>query len=88
MFIDDDIARLAGLVDGQPITEADAEGWIPRTCFKHGPPGRVGIELEYVVHQLGSEPSRHLEPEQLRKLFDDIFTRPLNSSFTVEPGGR
>jgi glutamate--cysteine ligase len=86
--IDDDVARLAGLVDGQPITEAEAEGWIPRTCFKHGPPHRVGIELEFFVHHDGPEPPRHLEPERLQKLFDDLENRPLDSSFTVEPGGQ
>ena len=84
----DDVARLAGLVDGQPITEAEAEGWIPRTCFKHGPPGRVGIELEYLVHQDDPISARHLEPERLQKLFDDLDNRPLDSSFTVEPGGQ
>jgi len=98
--IDDDVARLAGLVDGQPITEAEAEGWIPRTCFKHGPPGRVGIELEYLIHQDVQQPAqldvhqgdpasaRHLDRERLQKLFDDLDTRSLDSSFTVEPGGQ
>jgi hypothetical protein len=33
--IEDDVARHTGLVDGQPLTEAEAEGWIPKTCFKH-----------------------------------------------------
>ena len=85
--IDND-ARLTGLVDGQPITESEAEGWIPKTCFKHGPPGRIGIELEYLVHQDDPVSARHLEPERLQKLFEDLDNRPLDSSFTVEPGGQ
>jgi glutamate--cysteine ligase len=84
----DEVAHLADLVNGQPLTEAEAEGWIPRTCFKHGPPGRIGIELEFVVHQDGPLPARHLEPGRLQKLFDDLDHQPLNSSFTVEPGGQ
>jgi glutamate--cysteine ligase len=86
--IEDDVARLAGLVDGQPITEAQAEGWIPKTCFKHGPPGRVGIELEFLVHDDGPVTARHLDSERLQKLFDDLDHRSLDSSFTVEPGGQ
>jgi hypothetical protein len=31
------------------LSEPAAGTWIPRTCFKHGPPGRVGVELELVV---------------------------------------
>jgi glutamate--cysteine ligase len=84
----DEVARSAQLVEGQPLTEAGAEGWIPRTCFKHGPPGRVGIELEFVVHRDSPTRARHLEPEQLRRLFDDLDNQPLDSSFTVEPGGQ
>lgn len=88
MSIDDDVASFAGVVDGQPLTEAQAEGWLPRTCFKHGPPGRVGIELEFLVHEDGPAPARHLDPKRLQELFDDLDNRPLDSSFTVEPGGQ
>jgi len=86
--IDDDVARLAGLVDGQPITEADAEGWVPKTCFKHGPPGRVGIELEFLVHEASPDAARHLDSDRLQKLFDDLDQQELDSNFTVEPGGQ
>jgi glutamate--cysteine ligase len=70
---------------GQPITEADAEGWLPKTCFKHGPPGRIGVELEYVVHTLGST---HVPPWQLRRLHEELAELPLDSRFTSEPGGQ
>ena len=32
-----------------PLSEAAAEAWIPRTCFKNGPPSRVGVEVELLV---------------------------------------
>lgn len=84
----DDTTPLAGEVDSQPLTEAQAEGWVPRTCFKHGPPGRAGIELEYLVHSEGPAPARHLDREALRKIFDHLDHTCLVSRFTVEPGGQ
>src|SRR3954468_21394863 len=91
----DDVARPMGLVDGQPITEAEAEGWIPRTCFKHGPPRQIGIELEFLVHRErdhdrgdGDRHAQHLSTEQLHKLIEDLDDQPLHSKFTVEPGGQ
>ncbi|MCD5309327.1 glutamate-cysteine ligase family protein [Kineosporia babensis] len=72
---------------GQPLTESDAEGWIPRTCFKHGPPRRIGIELEFLLHR-DTDPPEHLEPDKIRRLHQDLSTQPFRSSFTVEPGGQ
>ncbi|WP_285616431.1 glutamate-cysteine ligase family protein [Kineosporia sp. NBRC 101677] len=91
----EDLAPEAGPADGpvkhphpgQPLTESDAEGWIPRTCFKHGPPRRVGIELEFQVHR-DVDPPEHLAPDKLRRLHEDLRVQPLRSSFTVEPGGQ
>jgi glutamate--cysteine ligase len=78
--------RTIDLSPGQPISEADAEGWLPKTCFKHGPPGRIGIELEYVVHARDSV--AHVPPDQLRRLYASVEALPLDSRFTVEPGGQ
>ncbi|MDP9826959.1 glutamate-cysteine ligase family protein [Kineosporia succinea] len=91
----EDLAQAAGPAAGpvselpneQPITEADAEGWIPRTCFKCGPPRRVGIELEFLIHR-DVDPPEHLAPDKLAMLHADIQTQPLRSRFTVEPGGQ
>ena len=75
-----------------PISEAAAEAWIPRTCFKNGPPGRVGLELELLVvdaghgtRPAGTRRSRHRrDPAVLRGLADG----GLDGSLTVEPGGQ
>jgi glutamate--cysteine ligase len=72
---------------GRPITESDAEGWIPRTCFKNGPPRRVGIELEFLIHR-EVDPPEHLAPDKLHQLHAEIRTLALRSNFTVEPGGQ
>jgi ergothioneine biosynthesis glutamate--cysteine ligase EgtA len=34
---------------GAVLTEADAEAHVQGVCFKTGPPGRVGVELEWLV---------------------------------------
>ncbi|MBT0767620.1 hypothetical protein KIH74_01705 [Kineosporia sp. J2-2] len=73
--------------NGGPVTESDAEGWIPRTCFKHGPPRQVGIELEFLVHR-DQDPPEHLAPDKLQLLHDDLRKQHLRSNFTVEPGGQ
>src|SRR5580693_4679603 len=35
--------------DGRPLSEEDAEGHVHGICFKTGPPGQVGVELEWLV---------------------------------------
>ena len=75
-----------------PVSEAAAEAWIPRTCFKNGPPGRVGLELELLVVDAGhgtgpagTRQSRHRRrPVLLRELADG----GLDGRLTVEPGGQ
>src|SRR3954463_12572957 len=49
-------------------TEHDVIGFVTRTCFKTGPPGRVGIESEWFLH-----PSRPDLPEhdRLHRLTED-----------------
>jgi len=77
-----------------PISEAAAEAWIPRTCFKNGPPGRVGLEVELLVVSVatarggtspaGTRHSRRRRPVLLRELADG----GLDGNLTVEPGGQ
>lgn len=37
------------VINGGRLTEADAEAHVHGICFKTGPPGRVGVELEWLV---------------------------------------
>jgi ergothioneine biosynthesis glutamate--cysteine ligase EgtA len=38
------------VIKGERFTEADAEAQVHGICFKTGPPERVGVELEWLVH--------------------------------------
>jgi len=69
------------------LSAAAAEAWIPRTCFKHGPPGRVGVELELLVHDR-SHPGRPTDGpafDPMRRAAGEV---PLASRVTLEPGGQ
>ncbi len=76
----------------------EAEGYVALVCFKHGPPGLQGVELEWTVHHAG-DPSRPLEAEVLRSALGqhapptisphpDQLHLPAGSLITVEPGGQ
>ena len=74
-----------------PLSEAAAEAWIPRTCFKNGPPSQVGVELELLVVDArhpdglrGTHYPRHRYPALLREL----AAGGLDGRLTVEPGGQ
>jgi glutamate--cysteine ligase len=75
-----------------PVSEAAAEAWIPRTCFKNGPPGRVGVELELLVvdarHGMGQSGSRHIRHRRRPVLLRELSDGGLDSTLTVEPGGQ
>ena len=85
--------------DTRPITSAeDAEAYVAMVCFKHGPPERVGVELEWTVHHRDDE-DRHLDPRLLAEALGrhapptvapDSTHAPLprGSLVTVEPGGQ
>ncbi|HEY6797231.1 MAG TPA: ergothioneine biosynthesis glutamate--cysteine ligase EgtA [Kineosporiaceae bacterium] len=70
-------------VPGPVLTPVAAEAWVPRTCFKHGPPERLGIELELV---LAPAPGRRLPaPGAVRTALTAL---PVQGRVTVEPGGQ
>ncbi|OJY39147.1 ergothioneine biosynthesis glutamate--cysteine ligase EgtA [Pseudonocardia sp. 73-21] len=77
---------------------ADAEAYVASVCFKHGPPTLVGVELEWLLHDV-ARPGRPvtlaslaaaLGPHTPRSLDPASPARPLpaGSEITVEPGGQ
>ncbi|AEW97022.1 hypothetical protein SCATT_46510 [Streptantibioticus cattleyicolor NRRL 8057 = DSM 46488] len=78
----------AGEVTGdEPITLAEAEERARGICFKNGPPSRVGVELEWLVHD-AADPAAPAAPERLAAAFDGLRTLRLGSALTREPGGQ
>lgn len=79
-------------------TRAEAEAYVAKVCFKHGPPRLLGVELEWTVHH-ADDPRRPLDPEVLAQalgphaptsLVADSPAAPLpaGSALTLEPGGQ
>jgi len=77
---------------------AAAEAYVASVCFKHGPPRRLGVELEWVV-QHADDPRRPLDARHLAgalgvhappTIHPDSPHHPLpaGSVVTVEPGGQ
>jgi glutamate--cysteine ligase len=69
------------------LSPAAAEAWIPHTCFKHGPPRRVGVELELLVRDLRDPalPTDGAAFDPLRRQARDLAVR---GRVTIEPGGQ
>lgn len=77
---------------------AAGEAYVASICFKHGPPRRVGVELEYTVHyrEDAARPLRSgdliaaLGPYAPRTLWADSPALPLpaGSPLSLEPGGQ
>ncbi|MEU9294286.1 ergothioneine biosynthesis glutamate--cysteine ligase EgtA [Streptomyces sp. NPDC048266] len=72
---------------GPPLTEREAEDLLRCICFKTGPPRTVGVELEWLVHEL-RDPRVPVPPPRLAAALDDVRSVPLVSSLTFEPGGQ
>ena len=62
-------------------------GYVERVCFKTGPPGLVGAELEWIVAPRG-RPGDPVPLERLRSMIDDAPPPPRGSLVTFEPGGQ
>ncbi|MEU1279709.1 ergothioneine biosynthesis glutamate--cysteine ligase EgtA [Streptomyces sp. NPDC005805] len=69
------------------LSEESAEELLRCICFKTGPPRRVGVEVEWLVHD-PDRPSVPVPSERLAAAFDGIRTLPLASALTFEPGGQ
>ena len=85
--------------DTRPIArQDDAEAYVAMVCFKHGPPERVGVELEWTVHHRDGH-DRPLDPGVLASALGNHAPTtvaphstqeplPRGSLVTVEPGGQ
>jgi glutamate--cysteine ligase len=73
-----------------PLSEPDAEQRVHGICFKTGPPGALGVELEWLVcDQL--DPVRPVSHKNVLKhlaVLDAPGSLPGNGRLTVEPGGQ
>ncbi|MFJ8149625.1 ergothioneine biosynthesis glutamate--cysteine ligase EgtA [Streptomyces sp. NPDC096048] len=69
------------------VTEAEVEALVHGICFKTGPPRRLGVEVEWLVHELRA-PRLPVSPERLEAVYSALRAVPLRSALTVEPGGQ
>ncbi|MGV9842369.1 ergothioneine biosynthesis glutamate--cysteine ligase EgtA [Streptomyces fungicidicus] len=69
------------------VTEAEVEALVRGICFKTGPPRRLGVEVEWLVHEL-RDPRLPVSPQRLEAVYAALRTVPLRSALTVEPGGQ
>ncbi|HTJ71363.1 MAG TPA: ergothioneine biosynthesis glutamate--cysteine ligase EgtA [Actinospica sp.] len=72
------------------LTAQDAGAHARGVCFKTGPPAQVGLELEWLVHDL-VDPLRAVPPARLERAFDGLTgpgAFPGGSRFSLEPGGQ
>ncbi|MFF2124184.1 ergothioneine biosynthesis glutamate--cysteine ligase EgtA [Streptomyces olivochromogenes] len=69
------------------VTEAEVEALVRGICFKTGPPRTLGVEVEWLVHEL-RRPQLPASPERLQAAYAALRTLPLRSALTVEPGGQ
>ncbi|MFC7840763.1 ergothioneine biosynthesis glutamate--cysteine ligase EgtA [Streptomyces sp. NPDC001046] len=69
------------------LSEAEVEALVRGICFKTGPPRRLGVEVEWLVHELRT-PQLPVTHERLRAAHAAVGALPLRSALTVEPGGQ
>lgn len=70
-----------------PMTESEAESHIVGTCFKTGPPGALGVELEWLVHD-GDDHHAPVPPARLDGVVSSARSLALRGAVTLEPGGQ
>jgi glutamate--cysteine ligase len=91
---------IAPLVDPEALTETEAEAHVQGVCFKTGPPGRIGVELEWLVRD-SRDPAAPIAPRRVAQALaglgegngdgfpGEAVKAVLNKAFiTVEPGGQ
>jgi glutamate--cysteine ligase len=73
-----------------PISETDAERLIGAICFKTGPPGMIGAELEWLVLD-NTNPAQNVPFSRISKVYDSLQKPgilPGAGLLTLEPGGQ
>lgn len=69
------------------FTETEADDLLRCICFKNGPPRAVGVEVEWLVHDL-HDPHLPVQHHRLAAAYASLRELPLRSALTVEPGGQ
>jgi glutamate--cysteine ligase len=80
----------AARVHGPPLTERGAEEQAHGICFKTGPPGRLGVELEWLVRD-GRDPALPVDQQRVAAALARLETPgalPGQGRLTIEPGGQ
>jgi ergothioneine biosynthesis glutamate--cysteine ligase EgtA len=75
---------------GAPISETDAERLIGAICFKTGPPGTIGAELEWLVRDR-EDPLLAVPFDRIQRVYDTLKKPgilPGAGLLTLEPGGQ
>jgi len=74
----------------EPLTESDAEAQVHGICFKTGPPGRIGVELEWLVFD-GRDPALPVDQRRAATAVARLGAPgalPGRGVLTTEPGGQ
>jgi glutamate--cysteine ligase len=70
-----------------PLTLTAAEEWLHRTCFRPGPAGGVGLEVE--LHPvLADDPATALPGPRVETLARELTAAVGHGGVTLEPGGQ
>ncbi|HEY3955104.1 MAG TPA: ergothioneine biosynthesis glutamate--cysteine ligase EgtA [Streptosporangiaceae bacterium] len=82
-----------GSQSGPPLSEEDAEAHVHGICFKTGPPGQVGVELEWLVSD-ERNPALRVPPDRVMHALAGLTTGnphaalPGGGKLSTEPGGQ
>ncbi|WP_334683817.1 glutamate-cysteine ligase family protein [Arthrobacter sp. CAN_A214] len=71
----------------RPLSEAEAEIYVASVCFKTGPPGAVGVEIERIVHDT-TNPRRPVPVAEVQAVAGQVTDLPSGGVITFEPGGQ
>ncbi len=71
---------------GRRFSEAEAEAYVASVCFKTGPPRKLGIEVERIVHD-SADATRTVPVEEVRRAVAGVDL-PGGGALSFEPGGQ